>query len=138
VKFFEAAFMNGFAESIDNTMKLPDDSPDAFSMLINYVYRGSIPKCPITRDSPHREKREYVFKMLSSYILGEKLCVNEFMNLIMDDLGTGVADDLFLTIPYAAYAYENTYLNSRLRRFIAFDATQMINFEPIPEVLTAR
>ena len=43
LEFSKAAFMSCFAEANDGVMYLPDDSPTAFDLYVDWVYRKQVP-----------------------------------------------------------------------------------------------
>ncbi|KAH7417459.1 hypothetical protein BKA64DRAFT_636822 [Cadophora sp. MPI-SDFR-AT-0126] len=73
--FFKGAFMSSFAESQEGTMYLPDDSPAAFDLYVEWAYRKRIP-------TGHTES--YLHSLYDLYIMADKFCNNVLKDVVMD------------------------------------------------------
>ena len=74
-------------------MYLPEDEPEAMEMFTSFLYQGNVVKFPnpdtpkISMATAELEKfRDHRILLSKSYFLGEKYCINDFVDLIMDEL----------------------------------------------------
>jgi hypothetical protein len=111
-KFFSTAFKSGFHETKTGAMNLPEDYPNTVASLIDFLYRGTLPKTPQT--SNYRP-------ILRLYFLAEKLCMPALTNILMDRIQylhrtrneAGFVDENIKKI------YDNTRVGSKLRLYCA-------------------
>lgn len=99
-------------------MTLPEDDPKAFNGLVNWLYRDQLPTFPTTEFPATAEGCDAFYSNILQplFFLGEKLCINELSNRLMDNMQyvgqkysrTPGAHDIKL-------AYENTHQDSKLR-----------------------
>ncbi|KAL2072721.1 hypothetical protein VTL71DRAFT_12064 [Oculimacula yallundae] len=91
VKFFKAAFENGFAEAKDDIMELPEDKPETISLLVDWIYRRTIPE---------GYTAAHVHTLFDLYVFADKICEPILKDQIVDciqDMGEylGHVDILF-------------------------------------------
>jgi hypothetical protein len=101
---------------------LPEDSIVAVTTLIDFMYRGVVPDFPAQAAAEgNAEAVDYARGMCEAYILGEKICYDDFMNRLLDSMVVSWGDLLrvMCMLRYARYVYENTHPESRLRRYLA-------------------
>ncbi|KAF4627909.1 hypothetical protein G7Y89_g10249 [Cudoniella acicularis] len=73
-------FESGFKEEIEGMANFPEDSTEAFDLLIEWIYTSNIQ--PIQLTSKDRTIQEWC--PLKFYILAQKLCLPDLMDLVMD------------------------------------------------------
>jgi hypothetical protein len=75
--FFSKAFTGGFQEAQENSMHLPEDDPNAFSLFIDWIYRSKIPA---------RYSKKHKATLYNLYIFAEKVCLEDLGNAAMDEI----------------------------------------------------
>jgi len=83
--FFLKAFSNGFAEAETGIISFPEDTEEAFAKFVTWLYTGNfiLPNSPTIKRS--EEEAEFTGQhLIPTFILADKLCVNELMNKVMD------------------------------------------------------
>ncbi|KAF7863071.1 hypothetical protein EAF04_007154 [Stromatinia cepivora] len=80
IPYFEKMFNSNFSEALSNSATFPDDPTEAFDVLIEWLYTGSLRQLEL--GSPSRKK--YNWNVYSFYILVDKLCMPNLMNDTMD------------------------------------------------------
>jgi hypothetical protein len=97
------------SEAEKGEMYLPDDDPDAFSSLVDYLYRGVLPKA---------KDGHYATLLLKLYILAEKLCLSTLMDNAYDTVHSYCCLSGSLVTPkHIPHIYSNTHGGSKLRMF---------------------
>jgi hypothetical protein len=92
-------------------MYLPGDDPDAFPSLVDYLYRGVLPKA---------KDDHYATLLLKLYILAEKLCLSTLMDKACDAAHSHTSLSGRLVTPkHIAHIYSRTRGGSKLRKFCA-------------------
>ncbi|PVH85702.1 hypothetical protein DL98DRAFT_583294 [Cadophora sp. DSE1049] len=76
-EFFKGAFMSSFAEAQEGIMYLPDDSPAAFDLYVEWVYRKRVP-------TGHTES--YLHSLYDLYIMADKFCNTVLKDIVMDTI----------------------------------------------------
>lgn len=74
LEYFDKMFNGGFAEVLDNEARFPEDDPEYFDVLLDWVYSGSL---RILENNPS----PYFFIL---YDLADGLCCTHLMDQIMD------------------------------------------------------
>ena len=83
---FKSAFMGEFAEASERSMTLPDDDPDAFESLVQWIYFKKYKVDPAAvRDSVEKTQELYM-NLVDTYVLADKYNVLDLKNEIMDQL----------------------------------------------------
>jgi hypothetical protein len=121
--FSAGAFTTSFVEGQEITLRLPEDDPEAVYTLVDFLYPGVVAEIPLAGAD---QGDGYVNTMMSSYVLGEKICLNEFMNRIIDKFGTLLARDLVLIGSSAKKIYQTTHDDSRLRRYLVLETANVM------------
>jgi hypothetical protein len=75
--YFKGAFTNDFEEARKGEMYMPEDSPGAFSLFVDWLYRSAI---PMTNTEAH------LHNLYDLYIFAEKLCLAELKDQTMDSI----------------------------------------------------
>jgi len=114
VEPFGKMFRGGFAEASSHTATLPEDDPEAFGLLVEWVYKDQLPQF-----GDDTVRRDCILR-LKLYILAEKYGLIPLMDDSMDFIRlcfrTGRCR---MTLKWCDYAYENTPEKSPLRSFIS-------------------
>ena len=132
--FFEAAFMGSgdFVETSKHSMDLPEDDPEAFEYLIQWLYfKKFLMDKEAERElytrtvEARREANSHYLKLARLYVTADKYCVNELRNEVIDQfyrLQNGLGPR---TIPnyVVDYVYANTNARSQLRRLLVANWT---------------
>jgi len=94
-------------------MYLPDDEVRAVSALVDFLYRGWIPKAIDTSRWP-----QIAHDLIALYILAEKICMPELMDRAMDELSsTCCRSKTRLGDYYISQIYQNTHEKSKIRAY---------------------
>ena len=89
ISFFEKMFSGEFKEAKENKATFPEDDPEAFEILIEWVYTGILrPLDHLTDGMGNKiEDKDGFFsltwKFFRTYILANKLCINSLMDMLM-------------------------------------------------------
>lgn len=81
--FFQTALKEEWMEGQQRTVKLPEQTPPAFSKYVQWLYTGKI----FSKDDKHNFVRSYVF-LAKLYVLGEALLDTVFRDRIIDVIVT--------------------------------------------------
>jgi hypothetical protein len=110
-EFFSKAFRGNFREAEKGEMYLPEDDPDAFSPLVDYLYRGVLPEA---------KDNQCATLLVKLYILAEKLCLSRLMDKACDAVHSYSSLSGRLVTPnHIAHIYSRTHGGSKLRKFCA-------------------
>lgn len=128
--FFAAAFKGSFVEARTKQVELPDEEPEVFSSVLEYLYKGDYyPRLLLDKrrdtwsleDAPQKPGRGYVkstvfhngvggviLKDTAIYCTADKFGLDELKRIALRKQGlqTGIQIDVILRS--ARYAYENT------------------------------
>lgn len=74
-------FNGGFAEAQQNSADFPEDSLEAFELLIEWIYTGTYEK--IDRNLPRKEKSTLLGHRIELYGLAEKICLPSLADYTM-------------------------------------------------------
>jgi len=109
-------FNGSFKECTENSVKLPEDDPDAFDMLINWVYFRGVRDLTGIVGSDGEEVAPW--DPIEFYALAEKLCLPGLQDTIMDCISKYHKNTNELPSPDFAYrAYARTSDRSRLQKY---------------------
>jgi hypothetical protein len=127
VPYFEKMFKGGFAEAKTNTAKFPEDDPEAFDVLLDWLYGGSLP--PVTRTL--REGEENLYDMSwdwqDVFVLADKLCIPELMDVTMDFCREyDYEENSFPALESIEQGYKITSAGSVLRKYLAMSCAYLI------------
>ena len=123
--YFSIAFKNGFQETKEGTIHMPDDDPVTFKRLLTWVYARKMPQAKGTTNQ----------KLLYDlYIMAEKLCMFDLANRTMDRIRechentfsiSGATDR---NLKYAGHIFDGTTPSSPLRNFMLYIMVHDINY----------
>lgn len=112
--FFAKAFNGSFKEAQEGVMYLPEDNADAFSLLVDFLYRGIVPKI-VGKFDPHKSS---ISPLRFFYFLAEKLCMSDLMDRIIDEISKYCAQEgMKLGDQAIRVIYANTHDKSKLRAY---------------------
>lgn len=110
-EYFSKAFHGNFKEAQEGVMYLPEDDADTVSSLVDFLYRGTVPK--ITWES-----KELTRPLRRLYYLAEKLCLSELMDQVIDEISSSIARrNTKLGELAIRDVYAHTHEKSKLRLF---------------------
>jgi len=84
IPYFDKMFNSGFKEGKENSAELPEDKPESFDILQEWVYTGTLPKFQITREQGKGNPTNFSFQGL--YTLADKLCLDSLRDQIVTDV----------------------------------------------------
>lgn len=84
IPYFDKMFNSGFKEGMENSAQLPEDTPESFDVLQEWVYTGTLPKYCITRAQEKHIVANFDFERL--YALLDKLCLENLKDQVATDL----------------------------------------------------
>ena len=116
---FEAAFMGNYEEASKKSMDLPEDDPEAFESLTQWLYFKKFAlDQPGFKDSPAKAQRFYK-QLACLYVAADKYNMIELKNETIDRL-YGVLDEggISPNLLLIDYIYENTTRKSQFRRLL--------------------
>jgi len=128
--YFSKAFTGAFQER-EGVMNLPEESPDAFGLFVDWLYKGIVPSVPSQK---HLER---LFKL---YVFAEKLCLIELANKAMDKIKnlSECYPSAKTTTAMASYAFQNTFTDSPLRHWAVQDFVRHLDERRLPGIPNAR
>ncbi|KAF6232634.1 hypothetical protein HO173_009073 [Letharia columbiana] len=126
---FKAAFNSDFRESSERKMNLPEDDPDIFNLMVEWLYSHRYDILQPTGDKIRDETR--FMEPMRLYVLADKYGMTSLKgciaNIIFKTLKPGnVTGPSIETI---AYAYQNVPQTSGIRRLLADLYACNINFD---------
>ncbi|KAJ9603705.1 hypothetical protein H2200_011891 [Cladophialophora chaetospira] len=104
--FFKKCLESGMREQAENAIYLPEDDPEAFGIVANWMYTGSMPstcKCRV---------------LMSAYILADKLCMTNIQDAVMEQLRWNLMDEEIILPVDVDWVWEKTGPGSKLREFM--------------------
>ncbi|TGO34766.1 hypothetical protein BHYA_0183g00180 [Botrytis hyacinthi] len=113
IPYFDRMFNGGFIEAKENSAKFPEDGPESFDILIEWVYSGYIRFYEVgVSDSPES------WNFIRFYALAEKLGLTQLEDHALDlyRQSSKVKNATF-DMSWATKAYEITPQGSALRRY---------------------
>ncbi|KAK0119334.1 hypothetical protein ONS95_008176 [Cadophora gregata] len=135
VDFFHKAFVGGFKEN-QGLMDLPEEKPAVFGMFVDWLYRSD------SQVGVYTSQEQYIglFKL---YFFAERFCIDHLQNRVMDRILITMAgvwendyNGLWITIPFAAFIFDNTTKEAPLRAYciheLAFRLWDPANKSTIP------
>lgn len=107
----------GFKEAIENTVRMPEDDPDAFNLFVEWLYMGRLQ--PVNIDK-HTTTGGPIFDRIKLYCFAEKHCLGDLMDYTMSSLMSNYTKYKKLpTFAAMTYAYQHTAAGSKLPFFVA-------------------
>lgn len=107
-------FNSEFKRVSKGEMYLPEDNPAVVVDLIEFLYRGKLPK--ITQKG--KMSPEVNDQCIKLYLLADKFCMPVLMNRLIDNIIQGFARIEFSSAQLA-WIYRDTHRTSKLRSFAA-------------------
>ncbi len=124
IQYFDKMFNSGFKESVTSSATFPEDNPDHFDVLIEWVYTGALRHC-LLRKNAEGDVFCSNWDMEGVYLLAEKFLLPKLMDQIMNAIRESSREFKQLhTIPEMARVYKLCTPGSPLRRYFS----QMIAF----------
>ena len=124
IPYFKAAFKTGFKESKEKKLELPEDNPEAFGQLVDWLYMESV-LCPVCDDydnSPSTEDMEnpkHVLQWAQLWVLADKLGCEKLMDLAEEKFIKCVKNDDFVVTPgVISFVFEQTSETCYLREWL--------------------
>ncbi|PQE10898.1 BTB POZ domain-containing protein [Rutstroemia sp. NJR-2017a WRK4] len=112
IPYFTKMFNSNFAEAKNNSARFPEDSVEAFDILIEWVYTGVLRL--YTLDTAKAE----TWSFLPLYTLAEKFCLPQLQDTAMDMLrASQFQKNIILGTQKMTGAYENTQEGSGYRLY---------------------
>lgn len=103
---------------------LLDDDPEAFDLLVKWLYRGEIDS---VRDMPANKKWDYAFTCQQLYLLAEKVDLVELKDLAMDEFRRGCFEaGLVPGVEEMMPIYKHTAPSSPFRRLVSDIAARQL------------
>ncbi|KAH6671060.1 hypothetical protein B0J14DRAFT_669932 [Halenospora varia] len=120
--FFSKGFEGNFREAAERRMEMLEHPPIAFVSCLTWLYSGCV---LVTRDNQRKCSWDYpnerVCYLYDAYIFGEKICAEEFLNDVMDEIQDW--QNMGGNIPYMSSIKcinENTNESSMLHKYCAY------------------
>jgi hypothetical protein len=76
-QFFKGALTRDFEEAHKGEIEMLEDSPGAFSLYVDWIYRSTLPTA---------NTEEHLHNLYDLYIFAEKLCLVELKDKTMDSI----------------------------------------------------
>ncbi|KAK3713751.1 hypothetical protein LTR37_008237 [Vermiconidia calcicola] len=112
-EFVRLALSKDWKEARERKFDLPNDWPDAFELYQHWLYANNIPSDSFGDTTKDAEEYEL---LVHSYILGEKMMDPHFKDAIIDSIIHKLCRSSFFDPRLTNIVYENTPVNSPLRR----------------------
>ncbi|KAI9646437.1 hypothetical protein NHQ30_004429 [Ciborinia camelliae] len=109
VPFFEKMFNGSFLEGTTQVATLPEDDPDAFRLLVAWVYTGSIASEVFPGNT-------FLLPLSALFILAEKYCIAALMDFSIESIRDQMDKKQCLAHRHPVESiYEKTHAKSKLR-----------------------
>lgn len=127
---FNAAFHGEFSEASSRSMSLPEDDPEAFERLVQWLYTKSYDILPSVGEYGGDDKMIFM-RLAKLYVAADKYGIVRLKNDVVDRWYKFRADHTQLPHVYQAvdYVYENTTSGSKLREIVVASYVWEINYE---------
>jgi hypothetical protein len=112
-EFVRLALTKDWKEAATRTIPLPDDSPEVFELLQNWLYTKHIPS--MNPSDGVKDSAEYSV-LVHAYILGDKFGITNFKDAILDSIILKLSFTGRFDPRLAGIVYDNTMDRSPLRR----------------------
>ncbi|KAI9928693.1 hypothetical protein MW887_001910 [Aspergillus wentii] len=80
-RFFDKAMAGKWRESLQRTVKLPDEEPNIFTLYLHWLYYGAL---PVYCDKPGLAGNSEYLELAKAYVLGDKLLDSKFQDTVID------------------------------------------------------
>lgn len=119
VPYFDKMFNGGFKEAKEGRATLPEDTVDAFDLLVGWVYSGDV-RPLVQVDCTEKCKMCTNWDAPVAYELASKLCLPELMNRVMDEyINLQQRSLLFPSIQCMDVVYKLTPQGCGFRKYIS-------------------
>lgn len=120
---FQAMFCGSFKEAEEGIAYLPEDSPVAIELLVEWLYRGFLTPVVIEegadRASTRGAARDAATRWTQLFSLAEKYCIETCMDQSLELIkNTHKKYHMYYNCQAMANGYNNTHEGSRLRLYI--------------------
>jgi hypothetical protein len=112
--FFRAAFNGSFKEATERKIELPDVETDVFEAFQVWLYTRVLPEA----DTESKYIHPGWSLLIKLWIFGDKYQIPLLQNVAIDAMLDKVEKDKEVPTGMINYAYENTFLNSPLRKAV--------------------
>ncbi|KAF7900303.1 uncharacterized protein EAF01_007605 [Botrytis porri] len=113
ISYFDKMFNGGFKEAKENSARFPEDIPESFDILIEWVYSGHIRFYEVEVSA-----RPESWNFLCFYALAEKLGLTQLEDRALDVYRQSCkAKNATFSMDWATRAYQITPQGSALRRY---------------------
>jgi len=118
----KAAFNNTFVEGQTQTYKLEETTEGAFGLLSQWIYTQKL-------DGDLGGKEKAGPNLYRLWILAEKLLMPRLQNLAIDHIEADHVKYRVIFVPEFEYVWENTTVDSPLRRLLAYQCAWSLRKE---------
>lgn len=115
---FNAALNGAFSESFKRSMNLPEDDPEVFERLVQWLYWKAFDLPPFVEGASH--DAQIIFMHLARlYVAADKYGIIDLKNSVMDRFHKAYADRAGAPrFKVLDYVYRNTTAKAKLRAFL--------------------
>jgi hypothetical protein len=118
---------SNFKEATEGIMYLPQDDPETFDRIINWLYRDQLPACP--EKVKNRQPISFHRSLIDMFLFAEKHCINVLANRVMDLMqDIRLKENTVPNVEEIRHVYSNSYEKSKLRLFVAAAACYLFSF----------
>ncbi|XHF97178.1 hypothetical protein AWENTII_000779 [Aspergillus wentii] len=120
-RFFDKAMAGKWRESLQRTVKLPDEEPNIFTLYLHWLYYGAL---PVYCDKPGLAGNSEYLELAKAYVLGDKLLDSKFQDTVIDAIiekSLSKAKDGASWYPVGEvieYVYCNTHESAPIRELL--------------------
>lgn len=127
---FNAAFRGEFLEASSRSIDLPEDDPEAFERLVQWLYTKSYDILPSAEEYSDDDKMIFM-RLAKLYVAADKYGIVRLKNDVVDRWYKTQADRIQRpNIEHAVdYIYENTTSGSKLREIVVAHFVWLINYK---------
>ncbi|KUJ10645.1 uncharacterized protein LY89DRAFT_595908 [Mollisia scopiformis] len=112
VAYFQKMFSSGFKEAVERKAYLPEDSPEAFHLFLEWLYIENF------RTSDKADGKDGL--RVKVYCLAEKICQPDLMDYTISSIISNLdRDGRILLTSTMLSAYKSSDPDSKLRKFVA-------------------
>ncbi|TVY42483.1 hypothetical protein LSUB1_G003275 [Lachnellula subtilissima] len=116
IPYFNSMFKSGFKEASENTATFPEDPPESFEILLEWVYSGKLRPSVQVNTSATNQSIEW--DCVTMYTLADKLCLSSLKDEILDSIRASHRKyNLLFTISETADNYDQMSEKSTLRAY---------------------
>jgi len=125
---FNAAFNGGFSESFKRSMNLPEDDPEVFERLVQWLYWKAYDLPPFVKGASGDAQIMFM-RLARLYVAADKYGIIDLKNDVLDRLHKAYVDRVAITgYKVLDYVYPNTTAKSKLRAFLVASYVWDVNW----------